>query len=70
MKAVVTTPTLSLTSFRHHKEVCFTDLGKINWWFDLKHEPIFATAPVASKNDTRYKNGQNRLKNNHLAVSI
>ncbi len=37
--------------------VCFANLGKLYlliWWFDLKLETIFATAPVASKNYARY----------------
>ena len=29
-------------------------------------EPIFATAPAASKNDAHFKSGQNQLENNHL----
>jgi hypothetical protein len=29
------------------------------FWLDFKLQPIFATAKVASKNDTRYKSGQN-----------
>ncbi len=40
--------------------VGFTDLGKLN----------FATAPVASKNDTCYKSGQTLLKNNYLATLV
>ena len=29
----------------------------------LKNDEIFNTAPAASKNDTRFKSGQNWLKN-------
>ncbi len=38
------------------------------WWFDFKLEPIFDTAPAASKNKARFKSGQSRLKNNHLTT--
>jgi len=33
-------------------------------------EPIITTAAAASKNDTRFKSGQNRLENYHLALFI
>jgi hypothetical protein len=33
-----------------------------NGWFNVKLEPIFATAPAASKNETSFKGGQNQLK--------
>ena len=36
--------------------------------FDFKLEPIFDTAPAASKNEACFKSGQCRLKNNHLAT--
>jgi hypothetical protein len=42
--------------------VCFTELGKLNLpivVLDFKLEPIFATAPAASKSETYFKNGQN-----------
>jgi len=29
---------------------------------------IYTTAPAATKNETRLESGQNRLKNNHLAL--
>ncbi len=29
------------------------------WWFNFKLEPIFATTPVASKNEAHLKSGQN-----------
>ena len=31
--------------------VCIRDLDKLNliWWFDIRLEPIFATAPAAPK---------------------
>ncbi len=39
----------------------FTDLGKQNsrWRFDFGLEPIFSTAPAASKNNAQFKRGQN-----------
>ncbi len=50
----------------------FSDLGKLNFqmviWFKL--EPIYATAPAASKNTARFKCGKNRLENNRLASLI
>ncbi len=48
--------------------VCVTDLGKLNLLMVVKLEPMFATAPAATRNDTCFKKGQNRLKNNHLAI--
>ncbi len=32
------------------------------WWFNFKLEPIFTSAPAASKNEAHFKNGQNQLK--------
>ncbi len=32
------------------------------WWFDFKLKPIFTTTPAVSKNEARFKSGQNRLK--------
>ncbi len=46
--------------------VCFRDFCQ--WWFDFKLEPIFDTAPSASKNKARFKSGQSWLKNNHLVT--
>jgi hypothetical protein len=40
------------------------------WWFDFRLNPIFTTALAASKNDTPFKSGQNRLENNHPALLI
>jgi len=39
----------------------FTDLAsKISqWWFGFRRKPIFNTAPAASKNNARFKRGQN-----------
>ena len=37
------------------------------WWFGFRLEPIFI---AASKNDTRFKRGRKRLKNNHLSSFI
>ncbi len=37
---------------------------------DFKLEPIFASAPVASRNDACFKNGPNFILNNHLASLI
>jgi hypothetical protein len=34
----------------------------------FKLEPIFDTAPAASKNEACFKSGQSQLKNNHLAT--
>ncbi len=34
---------------------------------DLIFKPIFNSAQAGSKNNARFKSGQNRLKNNHLA---
>jgi hypothetical protein len=39
---------------------CFTDLGKLNLTTML--EPIFTTAPAATKNEARFLSGQNLLK--------
>jgi len=33
-------------------------------------EPIYTTAPPASKNDAQFKSGQNWLKKNQLALLI
>ncbi len=50
----------------------FTDLSKLNFpmvvWFQL--EPIFNTAPAASKNDAQFKSGQNQLDNKQLTSLI
>ncbi len=51
--------------FHRFRQDKFSDNGLI-----LSSKQIFATAPAASKNDARYKSGQNRLQNNHLATSI
>jgi len=32
------------------------------WWFNFSLEPIYTTAPAASKNDACFKTGLNRLK--------
>jgi hypothetical protein len=40
------------------------------WWFDVKLEANFSTAIEASKNKACFQSGQNRLKNNHLAILI
>jgi hypothetical protein len=37
---------------------------------DFKLKPIFAAAPVASKNDACYKSGQKGIENNLLATLI
>jgi len=39
-------------------------LGKLNfsdggWWLGFRLQPIFSTAPAASKNDAQFKTGQN-----------
>ncbi len=39
-----------------------------NGLLDFKNEPIYATAPVVSKNDACYKSGQYWFKNNHLTT--
>ncbi len=46
----------------------FQGFRQAKWWFDFKLEPIFDTAPTASKNKARFKSGQSRLKNNYLAT--
>jgi hypothetical protein len=48
-------------AFASASTVCFTVFGKLIllMWIDFKLEPSFATALAASKNDTRYKSGQN-----------
>ncbi len=33
-------------------------------------QPIFSTVPAASKNDAKFKRGQNQLKNEQLALLI
>jgi len=38
-------------------------MHEFEWWFDFGLEPIFNTAPAASKNTTRFKSGQNQPKN-------
>ncbi len=60
--------TLRLNQF--YCTVCFRDLAKqiCQCWLDFKLEPIFDTAPAASKNKARFKSGQSRLKNKHLAT--
>jgi len=48
--------------------------GQAKHGFSIRHEPIFATAPVASKtiskNAAQFKSGQKRLENNHLASLV
>jgi len=39
-------------------------------WSGSMLEPIYTTAPAASKNDTRLKGGQNLRKDNHLTSLI
>jgi hypothetical protein len=39
-----------------------------NGGFDFKLEPIFDTAPAASKNEACFKSAQSQLKNNHLST--
>jgi hypothetical protein len=46
----------------------FNKAKSANGGFDFKLEPIFDTAPAASKNKACFKSGQNQLKNNHLAT--
>jgi hypothetical protein len=38
------------------------------WWLHFKLETRFAIAPAASKNNGRYKSGQNGMKNNYLVT--
>ncbi len=40
------------------------------WWFDNKLDLCNTLPLLPQKNDTRFKNGQNWLKNNHLATLI
>ncbi len=52
---------------------CFTDLKKNKIclsWLDFRREPIYTTAPAATKNDAQFKSGQNQLKNKQLALLI
>jgi len=35
------------------------DLGKLNFPMVVRLKPIYNTAPAASKNDARFKRGQN-----------
>ena len=51
--------------------VCVRDLDKPNleWQSDFRLEPIFATAPAASKNTAHLKRGQNLHKNNDPTAS-
>ncbi len=44
--------------------------ARLVWWFDFRPEPIYTSAPVASKNDAWFKSGQKQLKNNHLISLI
>ena len=44
--------------------------AKFAYCFDFKLEPIYTTAPAASKNDAQFKSGQNQLKSNHFALLI
>jgi hypothetical protein len=54
------------------QRVNFTDFGKLNLvlvaQFNL--DPIYTTASAASKNDARFKSGQNGHQNNHPASLI
>jgi len=45
----------------------FNDLGQIGlWWFGFRLKSIFTTVSATLRNNTRFKSGQNRLKNHHL----
>jgi len=50
----------------------FIDLGKLNFPMVARFrlQPIYATAPAASKNTAPFKSDQHQLKNNHLASFI
>jgi len=50
----------------------FTDLGKLNfrWWFGFRLEPIFNTAPAASKNKASFKRGQIDSKISNSVVNL
>jgi len=46
-----------------------TELAKFVYGgLGFRLEPIFITALTASINEAQFKSGQNRLKNNHLAI--
>ncbi len=49
-----------------------TDLGKLNLLMMVRFyaRAIYNTAPAASKNNARFKSGQNRLKHNHITLLI
>ena len=46
------------------------DLYKTNliWQFDLRLEPIFATASAASKKETHFKSSSKWPENNHIYI--
>jgi len=45
---------------KHVKFLAFHGFGNAKFrWFDFKLEPIYATASAASKNNARFKSGQN-----------
>jgi len=52
--------------FHRFGQAKFPDGGSII----CKLEPIFNTAPAASKNAARFKSGRNQPKNNHLTSFI
>jgi len=39
-------------------------------WFDFRLEPIFTTAPAASKKDARFNSAWKRLKNKNIAFLL
>jgi len=56
---------ISYREFHRFWKAKFPDGGLI-----FRLEPIFNTAPAASKNTAQFKSGQNWPKNNHLASLI
>ncbi len=51
----------------------FTDIDELKlleFAYNFRLEPIFATAQAASKNDSCFKSGPKELKNDHLALLI
>jgi len=50
----------------------FQEVGQAKFpedgWLDFRLEPIFNTAPGASKNDAQFKNGQYQPKNTIISL--
>jgi hypothetical protein len=56
-----------VTATRRSVKLVKYNVSRYRAFHGFRLEPIFITAPAASKNDAQFKSGQNQLKNKQFA---